>query len=372
MVVYRVEMSDYRGTLMMIVKKVGKVLGFVILLVLVVVTFNYLRHFVFWLPTEDVAFESDGVQIRGTLIKPSDDGVHPAVVILHGSGPESRSGPGYRVISNAIARSGLAVLFYDKRGVGESGGDFGSATYADFVADGVAAVRYLASRDDIDADKIGLEGNSEGGWFTPEIAYTSGQVAFIFNRVGPPLSWVENVIWEVRNDFMAAGVAESDVELLEAVTRRRWNYYIAAASDSSLATGTERDAINAELARLRNTVPVASDVLSESLLPYDAAEYASIAADYSYDPRPFLEAIDIPMIYTFGETDINVPTARSVEFLESFRSRYSKNIDIVVYENVGHPMAHWSGAFTGGYVPEFLDLLGDWHREQVSGKPADQ
>jgi len=353
-----------------VIRKSLKSLGALLMLGLSVVLFNYLRYIVFWFPTESVTFDSDGVEIRGTLIKPADEGVFPAVVILHGSGPESRDGPSYHVIANTIVRSGMAVLLYDKRGIGESGGDFESALYQDFVADAVSAVRYLAGRDDIDADNIGLQGNSEGGWFTPEVAHTTGQVAFIFNRVGPPLSWVENVIWEVHNDLLADGIAESDVGMLTANTRRRWQYYIAAGSDPSLASGDLRDSINAELKQLRETVPGADDALPESLVAYDEATYASYAADFGYDPRPFLEAIDVPMIYTFGETDINVPTTRSVEFLEKFREEYNKDIDIVVFDDVGHPMANWTGIFTAGYVPAFLDLMESWYPEQVSGKPA--
>ena len=80
----------------------------------------------------------------------------------------------YHVMANALVRSGFAVLLYDKPGVGQSGGDFEAALYRDFAADGVAAVRYLGGRDDIDAGRIGLLANSESGWFAPEIAHTTG------------------------------------------------------------------------------------------------------------------------------------------------------------------------------------------------------
>lgn len=356
------------GKVKSVARKVLKALAALVILGSSVVLFNYLRYIVFWFPTETVAFESDGVEIRGTLVKPSDEGAFPAVIILHGSGPESMREPSYHIIANTIVRSGMAVLLYDKRGVGQSGGDFESSLYRDFVADAISAVAYLAGRDDIDADSIGLQGNSEGGWLAPEVAYRTGQVAFIFNRAGPPLSWVENVIWEVRNDALAVGVAEADVGMIEAITRKRWDYYIAAAKDPSLGSGPLRDAISAEMKHVRETVPGARDALPESLAPFNPEIYAADAT--IYDPRPFLEAIDIPMMYTFGETDINVPTARSVAYLEWFRREFDKDIDVVVFEGVGHPMANWTGMLTAGYVPEFLDLLGSWCAEQLSGKPA--
>ena len=346
--------------------RAGKVLGVLFLLIVVLVGYNYLRHIIFWLPTEEVAFESaDGTTLRGTLVKPSDEGVFPAVVMLHGSGPENRQGPGYRILTNHVARSGLAVLLYDKRGTGESDGDFDSALYRDFIADAVASVEYLAARDDIDERNIGLQGNSEGGWFTPEIAYTTGKVAFIFNRVGPAFSVRETVAWEVRNDALAAGVAEARVDEVVDLTLRRWNYMVDTANDPSLAEGPERDAINAELKRLIVEIPGADSQLPDALPTYDPGYYEEYAADIGYDQRPFLEALDIPMIFTYGETDINIPTVQSVEYLEAFRSEYDKDIDIVVFDGVGHPMASWTGFMYGGYIPEFMELLGQWYGEQL-------
>ena len=324
----------------------------------VLFAYNYLRFAVFWLPAEEVAFTSEpGITLRGTLVKPAETGAYPAVIILHGSGPESREEVSYRVMANTIARSGTAVLLYDKRGVGESDGDFESATFQNLVADAVAAVAYLAGRDDIDAGNIALLGNSQSGWFTPEVAYRSGHVAYIVNRVGPPLSWMDNVIWEVRNDLLADGVRESELGPLLENSRRRWEYYVDAAADPTLGTGARRDSINAELQRLRMQVPAAQNRMPEELAPYDADDYRGYAADIGYDPREYLEAIDVPILYVFAENDINVPTAQSVEFLESFRQQYHKDIEIVVLEGVGHSMAGWTGLLTAGYVPEFIDLL---------------
>ena len=228
-----------------------KAAGVLVLLIAALVGYNYLRHLIYWLPAEEVTFQSEGgVELAGTLLMPEGEAPHAAVVMLHGSGPEGRSGPGYRILSNHIARSGVAVLFYDKRGVGESGGDFSTAQYPDFVDDAVAAVEFLERRDDIDSSRIGLHTNSEGGWFGPEVAVRTGHVSFIFNRVAPPFAWLDNVIWEVRNDALAAGVPESQIDQVLDVRRRSWQYYVDTHADPSLSSGPVRDAINAELKRV--------------------------------------------------------------------------------------------------------------------------
>jgi pimeloyl-ACP methyl ester carboxylesterase len=346
-------------------RKLGTLFAWTFALLVAIVAYNIVQFLVFWSPTEEITFRNGEIVLSGLLIKPAEEGRFPAVIVLHGSGPESLDGPSYKVTANTLVRNGFAVLLYDKRGVGDSGGDFDSALYGDFISDAIAAVQYLRSRYDIDAGRIGLFGNSESGWFTPEIALRAGNIAFIFNRVGPPLPWIDTVLWEVRNEYLEAGIAESDLEKLIDVTERRWRYYQAAGFDSSLAHSPERDVINADLQILRETIPQAKEVLPEELRPYDRDFYTAFAIDSSYDPGPFLKEIDVPMYYAFGETDVNVPTAACVEFLDELRDEYDKDISYIVFEGLGHSLAHWTGALTGGYLPKYLEIVETWTSEQV-------
>jgi len=349
------------------VKKGIKAVGVAVVAGAAILAYNYLRFGIFWLPTEPVEFASDpGIIIRGTLVKPQAKGVFPAVVVLHGSGPETRQEISYRIIANTIARSGVAVLLYDKRGAGESDGDYEATKFSDLVADAVAAVDYLAAREDIDQNNIALLGNSQSGWLTPEIARKSGRVARIMNRAGPSLPWMENVIWEVRNDLLADGVPEAELGPLLDLVRRRWQFYVAAASDPALAFGPQRDSINAETKVLLAKVPAAGKRIPQELAAYSADVYQATAAELSYDPQPFLETIDIPILYVFAENDINVPTAASVTYLESLRETQGKDIDIVVFGGVGHAMMNWTGLFTAGYIPEFMHLLEHWFATQAA------
>jgi pimeloyl-ACP methyl ester carboxylesterase len=346
-------------------KKFATLFAWSFALLVAVTIFNVIQYYIFWVPSEDVTFKNGDLKLSGVLLKPAEEGIFPAVIVLHGSGPESLNDPAYKVNANTLVDSGFAVLLYDKRGVGKSGGNFDHALYGDFIGDAIAAVHYLRSRDDIDADRIGLFGTSESGWFTPEIAFRAGNIAFVFNRVGPPLPWMDTVLWEVRNEFLDAGIAEADLDKLLDITERRWRYYQAAGFDRSLAEGPEREAIEAELQILRNTVPLADEVLPEKLRPYDWKFYSGFAVDSLYDPGPYLKEIDIPMYYVFGETDVNVPTVESVAFLEELREEYGKNVSYTVLENVGHPLMHWTGILTAGYVPGYLEIVESWTVEQV-------
>ena len=348
------------------IAKTLRILGVVFALVLLLVAYNVLRHLVFWGTTETVTFDSGEISLVGTFAKPDGEGPFPAVVVLLGSGPETRSGPAYRINAANMLRHGFAVLIFDKRGSGDSGGTFETATFAEFAADAKAAVHYLAGRKDVNENEIGLLANSESGWYSAQVAAETQQVAFVINRVGPPLPWRDTVIWEVRNELMDTGIAEPDIETLLAATERRWRFYAKVGNDPSLSDDPEREAINAELAHLRRSVPLADEVLPEKVRNYDADFYRSYAIDATYDPDLFLRQLDIPLLYVFGGRDVNVPTERSVAYLELLRTDYSGIIDIKVYPQLGHSMATWNGVFHGGYPPDYLSYVGKWAQSHIA------
>ena len=126
---------------------------------------------------EEVTFRNGAVSLAGTLTLPSGIKPHPAVVFIHGSGPDSREN--YSFYAELFARHGIATLIYDKRGVGASTGDWRRVHFRDLAEDALAGVRLLRSHKDIDASRIGLWGGSNGGWVAPLAASLSNDVAFV-------------------------------------------------------------------------------------------------------------------------------------------------------------------------------------------------
>jgi dipeptidyl aminopeptidase/acylaminoacyl peptidase len=112
-----------------------------------------------------------GVTLAGTLAVPPGPGPHPAAVLVQGFGPQNRDGAfgdlgngAYRTWARELARRGLAVLRYDKRGTGESGGP--PLSWLDarpLAADAVAAARALARLPGVDPRRVTLIGHSQGG-----------------------------------------------------------------------------------------------------------------------------------------------------------------------------------------------------------------
>jgi pimeloyl-ACP methyl ester carboxylesterase len=118
---------------------------------------------------EMTAVADDGLPLSGTLTWPDAPGPHPAVLLLHGSGPLDRDGNTRRhrlqlgpPLAAALAAAGIATFRYDRRGVGATAGDRRTAGFVTNRDDAAAALRALADRPGIRADAIGVVGHSEG------------------------------------------------------------------------------------------------------------------------------------------------------------------------------------------------------------------
>jgi alpha-beta hydrolase superfamily lysophospholipase len=107
------------------------------------------------------------LRLSGTLTVPSGEGPFAAVALLSDSGPHDRDADlqGYHlfgILADYLTRHGIAVLRFDDRGVGRSGGDYHRATTADLVTDAQAALAFLRKTPLIAPQQVGLLGHGEG------------------------------------------------------------------------------------------------------------------------------------------------------------------------------------------------------------------
>ena len=128
--------------------------------------------------------------LSGTLTVPAGEGPFPAVVLLSDSGPQGRDADvnGYRMfgqIADYLSRHGVAVLRFDDRGVGRSGGTYASATTADFLTDAQAALAFVRTRKLVAAHRVGLLGHGEGANVALLTAAAPGRApAFVVSLAG--------------------------------------------------------------------------------------------------------------------------------------------------------------------------------------------
>jgi len=157
-----------------------------------------------------VTWRNGSVTLFGTLAMPTTPGRHPAVVLLQGSGPESRWGTN-RYIADRFARAGIAALAYDKRGSGQSTGDWRDGGYETLAGDAMGAVELLAARRDVDPRRIGLHGHSEGGMVAPLAATMApARVAFLVAEDTYAGRVSEQDIYRTQNEVAGEDFSEAD------------------------------------------------------------------------------------------------------------------------------------------------------------------
>ena len=174
---------------------------------------------------EQVQFQNGDVALAATLVMPGTSGPHPAVVFIHGSGRQTRDY--YRLFADHFAKHGIAGLVYDKRGVGESTGEFPLDTVSSFsnlANDALTAMAFLQSRQDINTSRIGLWGISQGGWLGPLAASCSDKVAFVICVGGSGVDAHTQMNFAIPNLLRADGCTEEEIK--EALADRALCYHL--------------------------------------------------------------------------------------------------------------------------------------------------
>ena len=260
----------------------------------------------------DVLFtnQSAGIHLAGTLSLPAGDGAFPAIVLISGTGHNTRDEDvfGHKVflvLADALARKGVAVLRFDKRGVGGSSGDYDAATTVDFTSDAEAAVAWLKTQPNIDPTRIGLLGHSEGGIIAPAVAAADKSVAFVVMIAGPAIRGDRLFVLQSAMTAKAYGAPEDYIAKRAVFDRELYNAIVAAPSQA--------------IAYQRAKAIVVRGVADKLV---DANESETLAEDdtrpweryfLAYDPAPTLAKVTAPVLAVYGSLDVQVPARENAE-----------------------------------------------------------
>lgn len=302
-----------------------------------------------------VRFASEDVELAGSLVAPVGPGPHPGVVMVHGSGPGGRYYLTYGLVSRWLASLGFAVLGYDKRGYGESSGpSWDTATIPDLAGDVAAAVGFLRTRPEIDLDRIGIWGHSQGGWTGP-LAATMSPVAFLVLLSAPAVGTWEQEIDTIRSRLRAAGASPAEVSA--AVSAMRTMFEVA-------ATGEGIDGLREEIeisrdASWRDAVPLTAD-------PAALGEWRRTR----YRPGSVLRRLRIPTLVLFGAADEIVPPDENAPAWRRLLSGAGDDVLTVrIFPEADHGLLETSGegghGTAGALAPDVLETIARWLGERV-------
>jgi len=303
------------------------------------------------------------IKLAGTLTTPQGKGPFTAVLLITGSGPQDRDETiaGHKpflVLADYLTRHGIAVLRADDRGVGQSGGQFASATTADFATDAEAGVAYLKTRPEIHAAKIGLIGHSEGGTIAPMVAARNRDVAFIVMLAGTGVTGDLIIVEQVRLIALANGATQLQAESLAA-----------------------RQHQITELVKSEQPLNVLKPKLRELLSDKPAAQIDTLTAELtspwyryflSFDPATVLSKVTSPVLALNGEKDMQVPPALNLPAIRRvLTAAGNQHFEVVELPGLNHLFQHAKtgspieyGQIEETMAPEVLDLVAAWITKQ--------
>lgn len=240
--------------------------------------------------TAALRFPSGGHTLAGTLTVPPGPGPFPAALLLPGSGPVDRNSDHRRMrlgitaqLAGAVTVAGLATLRYDKRGVGDSTGDWRAAGLHDNVDDAAAALATLAARPEVDAARLFLVGHSEGAVLAAALAARGAAVRGVVLLSGSATPGEELLRWQARR---IAGTLPAPVRLLLRLLR------------TDLETQVARNH-----AAIKRTT---TDVARLGVRRINARWHREFLA---HDPRADLAALRVPVLAVTGSKDLQTDPA---------------------------------------------------------------
>lgn len=250
----------------------------------------------------EVHFENGSLSLGGMLFLPDGIGPFPSAVIAHGSGTSRRTNIWYLTIVQALQSNGIAVLLPDKRGSEKSDGNWRDTSLEELATDTKAAFLYLAQVPEIDPQRIGLVGMSQGGWIVPVVASNDPDIAFVVSMSGAGVTTDEQILFEEINNIEEIGTYRFLAKLIAPVTVR----------------GIKK----------RDT-------------------WRALAG---FDPIAYWANVSAPVFAAFGEGDRSVPVQDSIRRFEDL----PYEITLKVYPEGGHGLTYPD---TGRVQQSYLDDL---------------
>ena len=315
--------------------------------------------------SEEVSFDNveEGHTLAGTMTIPEGEGPFPAVVLISGSGPQDRDETlaGHKpflVLADHLTRGGVAVLRFDDRGVGESGGDFSTATSDHFAADVRGAVRHLRGRPDVDPSRVGLVGHSEGGLIAPIVATDPDQVAFIVLLAGPGLDGEAILLSQSEAIQRAQGVDERTIS--QGLSLSRDSYAILrntpdADRAKELLAPLIRESFEIMTPEAREQAGLGSPEAVDQAVDATVVQLTSpwFRRFLEYDPALTLEQVRVPVLAIVGAKDLQVLAQPNMTAIEAALER-GGNTDVETHVLPG--LNHLFQQATTGSPNEYSEI----------------
>lgn len=260
----------------------------------------------------DVTIAAAGAVLAGTVTEPRTTSPHPGIVIVHGAERGERYF--YDIWVGVYASLGVAVLTYDKRGIGSSTGVYpgehpSEDALSTYAGDAAEALRFLASWPGVDSTRVGFHGGSQGGWTVPLAMRLEKNAHFAILASAPATTVGQADLWAGFSNGGTTKPTESTDQMLAAVR----------------------------------------------------------ATHDGYDPAPVLQTLRAPVLWLLGTNDRTIPTAVCMEILVGLaRPNFSVQTFPTGHALLINPTGLLADdARSAGLPPDLYPKIRDWIAQSI-------
>lgn len=334
---------------------------------------------------EEVEYDNadKSVHLGATLTFPSAGSKFPAAILISGSGQQDRDETimghkPFAVIADHLTRLGFAVLRVDDRGVGKSKGEVEKASSADFAGDVITGLEYLKKRTEIDVNRIGLIGHSEGGIIASVVAAERKDINFIIFLAAPGIKGAELLAEQGEQMLLKEGVSEATVKAYSPLYKKLISISI---NETDLAKAQQ--SAKKEYAAWQSTVKAGqleelgfiTEEIAEAIIDSLMKEFSATRMQYflKTDPTVFIEQTTAKVFALYGENDIQVIPASNTEGIKKALSKSKSPVHKVkVMPGLNHlfqkckkcSVAEY-GELEETFSPEALAEIENWLKKNV-------
>ncbi|MGE0597183.1 MAG: alpha/beta hydrolase family protein [Hyphomonadaceae bacterium] len=319
--------------------------------------------------TSDANVSVGDFSLAVRLYAPAGREHYPLVVLMPGAGLDRTAVGAYtEAHARAFAERGIATLAYDKRGTGQSGGEFTNGDFQGMGADAAALVRHAQALPQV--EDVGLWALSQSAWPVPYTLRHSSNVRFAILVSPPGVNPHEQVSFFLYRQALTWGLSPEEAAEADRMHREVSLYYAGRNSHQRA-----QEAVNAFRDRrwFRGVVthPYWDEMTPEGVIltpdqlaaairerprAFELVRTESSFADYTRDYRQLRR---LPTLIIYGSEDQLLPIDRSQVMMEAaLRNERRHRHDFRVFEGADHDIQTPEGRI----YPEYLTLIADWAR----------
>lgn len=307
----------------------------------------------------ETRFTSDGISLHGKLVMPAGGSARALAVWVEGSNNNPSTDDS--VWPYELARRGVAVFVYDKRGTGTSEGAPSSdlkARARDSAA-AVAEARRLAPG----IRRVGVVGGSQGGWVAP-ITAAMVPLDFMvaaFATAQSPIAQDQALVAQQLADAGFDATAQRQAQALTAITERIVRTNMQEGLD-------ELDAFKTRWAGAAWLGAIEPRSYTGLFLRFSAGDIKThgpaLAQGMSFDhePRPYIESIASRQLWLLGGKDRQAPNAGTQAILRQLQLK-RRDVAVVVFPKADHGLVEPVNTGQGvamAYSARLFDVTADW------------